>query len=670
MVLHSPAPSPTGSEINLLEMVASQDEIKTNIIINGVTDENGKTQYYISGVQKEKIHVPSRILDPPVRQITSLKPRNVPPCACAIRQMFKKDVNSSESNDDIPWTKQEGLCMGKKYRPDEPGAYSCKMYPGDKSCRRNPFKGMIKIKEEEEEKEGTGAIEMKEPTQALEEKAPEKKRFIPDPDYPAYDDPWNIARTAPSAKELVTDYEKSLKLTAPSLPTISSPSKTQKRQKDISPSSKLLKKLNKDTAVKEIDQKDSIISKSLKMSAKRAQGKRNSKKKHAQDVNGKKKNVQVPFEKTVVDARDLKLSNKVSKFRTMNKAKKQRPIASSVDKLAKQQLANKVRKSTFVKRDKKEIVMNGADQIDGRKREMERLKTMMKTHKGILGDVQPAVLPWEQPFSAEAKEKFIDTSVDEKENRRTSKEPCGWRTKSEQELPAKKTLVYLCEPDYPLETVAVRPGGRPCRCRENRNKKKILMYNVSGLVDKKKYGRSRKTEERTKLEDENRIIDGVTYFTPPVSPRRSDEYVPEYDLLESPYDTCVGNAADENPELLEEHFRPKSPAEKIQKKPESCNCSNRADRAVVTKKGVNEKKEIEEARQKLMEAKSSEERLKTALKDAALMEYFTQPEYDASCRTSHKRNKRNVKLVGKMEDLLSTIAIVNVTKKSRQLNSV
>lgn len=647
-MLHSPAPSPTGSEVNLLEMVASQDEIKTNIIINSVTKEDGKTQYYISGVQKEKVHVPSRILDLPTLQTTSLQPRNVPPCACAIRQMFNKEVSSSVSADDILGTEDEGLCMGKKYRPNELGAYSCKMYPGSKSCRRNPFKKLMKIQEQEEgekEKEKVGPTEMKEPIQVLEKKPPEKKgRFILDPDYPAYDDPWNIKRTAPSAKEAVTDYEKSLKLTPPSYPAVFSPVKTYKRQKDVSSLSKVLKKSNKDTPVKEIDQETSkVSSKSPKILAKRVQRKRNGEKEHVE--NKKKKNVQVLSKKTAADVKDVKLSTKIFKFRTMDKTKKQQPISIPADikQTPKQQFdkVDKIRKRISVKKDKRKIIMDETDQINGRKRETERLKTMMKTYKGVLDDVQPAVLPWEQPSPVRPQEKLDDTLVDEEEeSQRISKEPCGWRTKSEQELPAKKTLVYLCEPDYPLETVVVRPGRRSCRCRENRSKKKMLMYNVSGVKDKKDGRRTRKT----KLEDENRIIDGVTYFTPPVSPRRSDEYVPEYDLLESPYDTCVGEVTYESPKLLEKHSKSLR-IEKMRKKSEPCGCVNRTDKTGITKD--KQKKEIEETREKLKESKSPEERLEIALKDSALMEYFTRPNYDTSCRTSYKKNKRNTKLVKK-----------------------
>ena len=135
MAMHSPAPTPPESTMNLLEVIASEDVLTDNVIISGVTNETGETQYYITGSQKEVIHMPARIVEPPPPR----PPRNVPPCVCAIQQMFTKGLSSNISHDNIPWTKDEGLCFGKKFRPHEQSAYSCKKYPGDKSCRRNPF---------------------------------------------------------------------------------------------------------------------------------------------------------------------------------------------------------------------------------------------------------------------------------------------------------------------------------------------------------------------------------------------------------------------------------------------------------------------------------------------------------------------------------------------------
>lgn len=525
--MHSPT---TESPINL---DASQNEIETNLIINGVTKENGKTQYYISGVQKDKIHILSRIPDSPAPQLV----RNVPPCSCAIQQMTDKDVSPPISEDDIPWTKDEGMCIGKKYRPDVIGALSCKTYPGDKSCRRNPFtEEIIKMEKKkrekgrtEEEKEKTISIEMVKKENQTKKITEKKDKFIPDPNYPAYDGPWNILRTAPS-KVIEADYEKTLKLTSPAFFTISSSLNVQERQEENTSSLQELKRIEKDILQKENSEKISKISSNL--------------------------------------------SKKI------------------------------------------------------------------KTEKSfaVLDNIQPAILPEELLTTSRSDpEKIIDSSVYEEESRAISKEPCGWRTKSEQELPAKKTLTYLCEPDYPLETVAVRPGGRPCHCRENRNKTKILMYNVGGLVEEKRYGRRAR---KTKVEDENRIIDGVFYLTPPISPRRSDEYIPEYELFESPYDMCINHVPDERLKLIERYSGPKSLVEKIQKKPKSCSCSNgvKKENHLIT-----QNKNIAETRRKLMDSKSPEERWKTALKDEALMDYFTQHKNNVPCWASYKKFARSVR---------------------------
>lgn len=668
--MHSPAPSPTGSAVNLLEMIASQEEIKTDVIINGVTSENGRTQYYISGVQKNKVHVPSRIPDPPAPESV----RNVPPCACAIQQMFNENVNPSASKDNIPWTKDEGLCLGKKYRPDEPGAYSCKMYPSDKSCRRNPFaKDVAKMrkKKEEEGENGREKVETIEvaaqQTRVSEKKVTEKKRdrFIPDPDYPAYDDPWNISRTAPSEKVLETDYEKSLKLTPAALPAVPSPSRTQKKHKDISSTNKEPKKLQ---SREEVTIDEEVSRKIPSKSPRKVQGERIKERKNAEDKK-KKKSAYISSKSTTIDKKGVKLPSKISKSAATRETRKLRTKLSAKcnciklsncrharsTRRQKSDKIDKARKREFAKRDRKKNVTDEADELDDRKREMTRLKNMLKSIGKVFDDVQPAVLPEERLTTSrlgpeEKSEEIGDSSVpinEEEDRRAAGKGPCGWRTRSEQELPAKKTVAYLCEPDYPLETVAIRPGGRPCQCRENRSKKKILMYNVSGLVDEKRDGRRAKKREvrKTKLEEENRIIDGVFYFTPPVSPRRSDEYVPEYELLQSPYDMCVNEAANESSKLIEKYSGPKSLVEKIRKKPKSCSCGAHTD-TIAKEDGItDQKKEIEEARQKLMDSKSPEERWAIALKDKGLTDYLIESKDNSPCWTPCAKYKRSVRSV-------------------------
>ncbi|XP_008206836.1 uncharacterized protein LOC103316198 isoform X1 [Nasonia vitripennis] len=116
--------------------------------------------------------------------------------------------------------------------------------------------------------------------------------------------------------------------------------------------------------------------------------------------------------------------------------------------------------------------------------------------------------------------------------------PYGYRTASEQALPIERTIAYLVDrhpPDYPAEEIPVRPGGRPCRCRENRNKRKTLLYGIGGLA--KTMGRN---ADETNAE---KVIEGVCWLTPEPSIRRSDEYIPEYELYDSPYEKQVCGGA-------------------------------------------------------------------------------------------------------------------------------
>lgn len=629
--------SPTESPINQ----TAENEIKTNVIISDVTKEAGQIHYYISDIQKDKI--PSRIFEPPILQPV----KNIPPCSCAIQQMTDKDISLFASKDDIPWTKEEGLCPGKKYRPDEPGAYSCKTYPGDKFCRHNPFMKEImkmekrKIEKQEKEEKMKKMIEsiemVKKETQLLQENIMERKKdkFIPDLNYPAYDDPWNILRTAPSAKITKTDYEATLKLTSPAWPTASSSLITQERRNDIS-SSKELKKIKNNILDKENNNK------TFKFSSKSPNKIQKDISEEKKEIKGmKKKKEPIFLKKITVNKRGTKSSNTISGSTATFETKKKQQMKPLLHNKPIKQFSkiNKLPRYNPVKKNKKKNIIDEAEEINNRKREMARLKNMFKSFAETLGDIQPAILPGELPAISQRSEKKTEEIItssaadDEEKSRRIKEGSCGWRTRSEQELPTKKTIAYLCEPDYPLETIAVRPGGRPCQCRENRNKKKILAYNVGGLVEKKDGKRIR----RTKLEEENRIIDGVFYFTPPISPRRSDEYIPEYDLLESPYDMCVSEATEERLKLIEKYSGPKSLIEKIRRKPKSCNCNNN-----VTKKDrlVNQLKDLEDTRKKLMESKSPEERWKIALKDAALMDYFTQREDNAPCWTSCKKIAR------------------------------
>ncbi|XP_058796127.1 uncharacterized protein LOC131666994 [Phymastichus coffea] len=107
--------------------------------------------------------------------------------------------------------------------------------------------------------------------------------------------------------------------------------------------------------------------------------------------------------------------------------------------------------------------------------------------------------------------------------------PYGYRTKSEEALPIERTLAYLVDPHPPIrpaERIPVREGGRPCCCRENRNKRKTLMYGIGAVVDENEANGTR-------------VIDGLTWVTPEPSIRGSDEYIPEYELADSPYEKQI-----------------------------------------------------------------------------------------------------------------------------------
>lgn len=571
MAMHSPAPSLTETETNLLEVTASEDKIQTNIIINEVTCENGKTQYGISGVQKDKVHIPSKIIESAVSRIV----RNVPPCACAIREMSNKNVNSSSGKNNVSLIKNEEKCVARKYRPKELDAYSCKWYPRDKSCKRNSFKKGIRKMEKTERKKQKNSVDDGE----------ENGKMYNTADFQSYGDDNNI-----SIVNGATDT---------------------------------LSRLNADKLVKQSTYRNTGIS---------------SKK----DKIGK--SLQKFSRNITTDGKGAKLISKVSTSTAISKMKKQRIETSLTDRSSERFRFNKIKKiskRSTVKRDKQRDIER--QQLDERKREMARLKNMFKFPTISSNNAESTSFPVElqHQFKPEKRSEEISVpsvSVDEIDTGTGKGITYGSRTKSEQELPTKKTVAYLCEPDYPLETVAVRSGGRPCQCRENRSKKKMLMYNVGGFVDKNE-DRDKRRGQNGKLKEENRIIDGVFYLTPPASPRRSDEYIPEYELSESPYDTCISESTEKRLKLTERYSGPKSLVEKITKRTKSCNCSDYADTL------SNQRKVIMEARRKLIDSKSPEERRIIALKDAELMDYFTHKRDNIPCWTSCAKFNKNVKLV-------------------------
>lgn len=153
--MNSPAASPTESTENLAQFIPSHERIIKNKIISGVTNEKGEMNYYVSGVSKEVEHVPRKIIS---QRTLGKRVRNVPPCGCAIEKMINEGILEITSDDNIPWTKGDQICIGRKYRPEEMGASSCQDYRNDKTCRRNPFKRKIdeQIRAKLREKENFG----------------------------------------------------------------------------------------------------------------------------------------------------------------------------------------------------------------------------------------------------------------------------------------------------------------------------------------------------------------------------------------------------------------------------------------------------------------------------------------------------------------------------------
>ncbi|XP_033359654.1 uncharacterized protein LOC117238665 isoform X2 [Bombus vosnesenskii] len=853
MAMHSPALTPPESTVNLLEVIASEDVLTDNLIISGVTNETGETQYFITGSQKEVIRMPARVIErPPPRPL-----RNVPPCICAIQQIFTKGLFPNVSHDNIPWTKEEGLCFGKKFRPQESPAYSCKKYPGNKSCRRSPFthdinrlkrrvemakqkqgdeatgkKKMYSIadfqpcgdehgmnicggpwnalhtltseelkeqerlrkeilrgpscgkrpgqavcegpfgeriplkpqqifieeeipgedieEEEEEEVEGEELIkpppvEVKgkekerdkkchmspEAIEARRQRVVEKKvkKFVPDPSYPGYDDPWNIFRTAPSEKESETDFKKLLKLSSPKPPGTAVQSKTLmdeigksalheniskseirkdhpivKESKKISPthsarntSEQISKKRNREKLKSEEKISEKGFKKSDKKGFKKSQERMIETKSKKLDKNvirkseeSKKKYNQVTKRDTtkdkvqdqstpklVKDKHDQKLNMKsignpslpkyleklsdgsnpkksnIGKETSAIKSQQNMRNVSEVDKRHKKRMSSKksnhrsitssnIKKKTIskqlstrksVRRDKKKDVINqDVDPETIYRNKINELKNMMKSSELYPYNIKPAEIPDDSPAKCQLEYEDSETTIDtiqveeDADIQLPTKGPCGWRTKSEQQLPTKKTLIYLTDPDYPPETVPVRSGGKPCVCRDNRAKKKILLYNIGGLIGGKKNGEEKKLLRKKKNEDKKmQVIDGVIYYTPPPSPRRSNEYVPEYDLYESPYDMCLTQRKDRSLKFLDRYGRPK--ISEVSKNRESCGCNEYVETYGIQTINENEGKaqllkELE-SKDKLITAKPPKDRWNLALKDVGLIDYFT-----------------------------------------------
>lgn len=347
------------------------------------------------------------------------------------------------------------------------------------------------------------------------------------------------------------------------------------------------------------------------------------------------------FQQKIHNATNYKQDKKKKNTKKSN----HKPILANKNKQIRKKKSNKQSNLKSIRRDKKKDIYIDQD-IDPEtayKNKIYELKNMLKSSELYPYDVKPVDIPEEPPAKCQLEYDYdIEPEIDTQDEadadilKLPSKGPCGWRTKSEQKLPTKKTLVYLSEPDYPPETLPVRPGGKPCICRENRAKKKILLYNIGGNIGGKKDDEEKKLLKKKKeVEDKKmQVIDGVIYYTPPPSPRRSDEYVPEYDLYDSPYDMCFSQRKDQNLKFFEKYSTPK--ISEVSKNKESCDCSRYIDTYGIQATEEDEEKiqlmkELDKTRETLINEKSPKERWNLALKDISLSEYFTRCKDNLPC---------------------------------------
>ncbi|CAB0028135.1 unnamed protein product [Trichogramma brassicae] len=125
--------------------------------------------------------------------------------------------------------------------------------------------------------------------------------------------------------------------------------------------------------------------------------------------------------------------------------------------------------------------------------------------------------------------------------------PFGCKTESEEKLPVAETVAYLVDPPPDGELparVPVRKGGKPCKCRENRNKRPVRLCNFGDPVP------IREEPEEGMQEETVRIVEELRMVTPSPSIRRDNEYIPEYELAD-PVRRCTCGGPDDIPPEIE-----------------------------------------------------------------------------------------------------------------------
>lgn len=718
MSMQSTPPSLAESTVNLLEVVASHDKITKNLLINGIANDDGQTIYYISGVTKDIEHIPEE----KIKKVIPKSIKNVPPCACAIEKMFNEGLDQEPSNDNILVTK-DGTCCGKTYRPRDGPAYSCKQYPNDKSCGRNPFfKGLQENKKkakmqkfdedlyppteknmyslpdfqprgdengmavcerpwgtrlpkpkpqkkgdkdenDEEESEKKIKVEENKPVKTLMNKGNNKEVSECEDEIFNEESVWNkcgeeidwdVKRTAPSVQKVKSIYEKGLSLTQRQPQTSQTLKKynnhvkaepKQKRDKRGERNEQSEKSTEEIFAKKGFENKKLISIKNKEGSKRpinsripqqslvenrRSKGdaKTNVNQSIDQEVNQnvKSKRLVKSAKKPSTARRNVKIDAcKDNRERGIQKLTSFVNISKKLSTL-KRPKTPKESSQNYMKKTEKLAKQTTNSVIQSKYEKLQQLKGDMQQFKNLPEmEVQSVVIPKEKSKSCKRDTKYEDgcfsiENLPANEDNILNKEgPFGWRTESEQKLETQKTLIYLTEATYPIETIPVRPGGKACNCRENRNKQKILKYSIGGSLNK--------VEEKTKkVQNVTQIIEGLTYITPPPSPRRSDEYIPEYELYESPYDMCHRKNTDDALKLTEKFLGPPSLMSKNFGNKISCSCGYEDLSNEIY--SSDKKKRILE---KELSSENAHNEWTSALTDAGLMDFFVGNKDDIPC---------------------------------------
>ena len=129
---------------------------------------------------------------------------------------------------------------------------------------------------------------------------------------------------------------------------------------------------------------------------------------------------------------------------------------SSIDTGKRKLSKRRSRRSSRRGRRRASSVQDG-DSISVQRKRILGLKRKLASSELYPHDVQPAEPPEEPPLKCTLEYEIDEdteppaVAEEEADPRILAKGPCGWRTKSEQALPTKKTLVYLSEPDQPIE---------------------------------------------------------------------------------------------------------------------------------------------------------------------------------------------------------------------------